>query len=82
MEPLDTRVILLVEDDYVIARQLARKLTAAGADVLGPVPDVTRALRLIAETAHIDGAVLDVNVRGDMVYPVAEALRARNAGSA
>jgi hypothetical protein len=69
IEPLAARVILIIEDDYVVARQLARNFMAAGAEVLGPVPDVARALRLMAETPHIDGAVLDVNLKREMVYP-------------
>jgi hypothetical protein len=42
------------------------------------VGSVSAALGLIAKEQRIDGAVLDVNLAGDRVYPVAEALRARH----
>ena len=71
------RVLLVVEDEYLVAAELARALERHGAEVLGPVPDVRRALRLLADTARLDGALLDIQLRDKSVYPVAEALRAR-----
>lgn len=65
--------ILVVEDDYFIAKCLARDLRRAGAEVLGPAPTVGEALDLIA-AGPLDGAVLDVNLRGEMAFPVADAL--------
>lgn len=68
--------ILVVEDDYLIATDLARTLQAAGASVVGPAPSVDRALALIdAET--LDAAILDVNLNGDRSFPIAEVLHAR-----
>jgi ferritin-like metal-binding protein YciE/ActR/RegA family two-component response regulator len=69
--------ILLAEDDYLIADDVARMLERRGADVVGPVSTVADASRL-AVSAALDGAVLDVNLRGDMVWPVADMLRARH----
>jgi DNA-binding response OmpR family regulator len=67
--------ILVVEDEYILARQLVRALTQEGAVVLGPVPDVARALALVADgPGGIDVAILDVNLVGEKVYPVADAL--------
>ena len=43
--------------------------------MLGPAATVAEALRLLAAEAP-DVALLDVNLRGEMVTPVAEALRA------
>jgi DNA-binding response OmpR family regulator len=75
-QPLDGRRILIVEDEYLIAMQVKRWLLAAGAEVVGPVPSVQRALDLI-EADSIDAAVLDVNLgNGDTVYPVADKLGA------
>ncbi len=75
--PLTGRKVLLVEDDYFIVDDMVRAFRASGADIVGPVPSVRDALGLIAETAHLDGAVLDINLRDEMVYPVADELRAR-----
>lgn len=71
------RRVLIVEDDYYVADSLAVALEALGIEVLGPVPTVTAALDLVAQADRIDGAVLDVNLRGELVYPVADALRVR-----
>lgn len=70
--------ILVVEDEYLLADDLCHALEEAGAIVLGPVPGVEEALALIEAESRIDAAVLDVNLRGDMVFPVADALHARN----
>ncbi len=70
------RRVLVAEDDYVIADALCQELEAAGAEVAGPAPDVAAALALLAQGA-IDAAVLDVNLRGEMAWPVADALLAR-----
>lgn len=69
--------VLVVEDEYLLADDLSFALTAAGADVLGPVPTVEEAIARISAEQRIDVAVLDVNLRGDMVFPVADALIAR-----
>lgn len=71
------RRVLLVEDDYFIAASLQGQFEEGGARVLGPVPSVRDALRLIASTPEIDAAVLDINVQEEWVFPVADALRAR-----
>lgn len=72
--PLAGLTILLVEDQYLLADELRGMLAAAGADVLGPVGTVSAALALISRTSP-DLAVLDVNLRRETVFPVAEALR-------
>lgn len=45
--------------------------------MLGPVPSVRLALALLADAALLDAAILDVSLGGEMVFPVAEALRER-----
>lgn len=77
LKALNGRWVLVVEDDYFIANDLLRQFKESGAEVLGPVASVEHALALIAATPQIDGAVLDVNLRDVMVYPVADALRDR-----
>lgn len=49
-----------------------------GCHTIGPIAGVDEALRTVAEDLKIDGALLDVNVAGREVFPVAEALKARN----
>ena len=74
---LQGRRILVVEDEYMMAEDLRCDLEEAGAQVIGPVPSVADALRLLATEMSIDAAILDVNLRGEKAYPVADALRER-----
>lgn len=68
--------VLLVEDDYLIAKAMGTEFGALGAEVIGPAGSVESALELIA-THELDAAVLDINLYEVMSYPVAEALLAR-----
>lgn len=72
--PLRDRRILIVEDEYMLADELRGELGDAGATVLGPVGTVADALALAKRERRIDGAVLDVNLRGEMAFPVADLL--------
>jgi CheY-like chemotaxis protein len=72
------RAILVVEDEYVVATFLADLLREQGARVLGPVGSVRDALVLVNASPPLDAAILDVNLRGERVYPVADALRTRD----
>lgn len=74
---LRDRRIHVVEDEYIMAQDLRYELEDAGAEVLGPVPSVTGALTLLAREAPPDAAILDVNLGGEMVYPLADILRQR-----
>jgi len=77
-DALRGRRLLVVEDDYLIAVDLARDLARRGAEVVGPAGSVRDALALVeAEGDRLDGAVLDINLRDQRVYPVADALAAR-----
>ena len=69
-------LVLVVEDEVLIAMDLERLLRRSGYRVLGPAATVAEALRML-EGARPDAALLDVNLRGEMVTPVAETLRAR-----
>ncbi|MFO1147919.1 MAG: response regulator [Alsobacter sp.] len=68
--------ILVVEDELLIALALEDILLSLDCQVIGPIGNVAEALQL-AQTEPFDGALLDVNVRGQLVYPVAEALMER-----
>ena len=74
--PPDGRLVLVVEDEFLIAMDLELLLRRHGWRVLGPAATVAGALRLLRGGAP-DVALLDVNLRGEPVTPVAEALRAR-----
>ena len=75
METLRGRRVLIVEDDPLIAMELADFLTAGGVEPLGPVPTVKAALATLA-AAQPDAVVLDLNLRGERSIPVARALLA------
>jgi DNA-binding response OmpR family regulator len=64
-----------VEDEFLVAMELDITLTSAGYQVLGPARNVSAALGLL-RTERPDAAVLDVNLAGEWVTPVAEVLRA------
>lgn len=76
MANLGGRRLLVVEDDYMIAMDVVDILEACGADIIGPVATVHDALKLI-RAERIDAASLDINLRGEWVYPVADVLTAR-----
>ena len=70
------RHILVVEDEYLIAWALQDELQGSGAHVIGPAASVEDALALLA-IEPVDGAILDVSLDREEVFPVAEALAAR-----
>ena len=70
--------VLVVEDDALIALDIARELTDAGLEVVGPATSVAKALSLIGERG-CDVAVLDVNLgHNETSEPVARELRIRS----
>ena len=69
--------VLVIEDEYYLADELSNAVRAAGGAVLGPVPSIEAALDLLGHQANPDAAVLDVNLGGEMAYPVADALLSR-----
>jgi PAS domain S-box-containing protein len=69
------RRIIIVEDAVLLALELEAGLTEAGAKVVGTAADIDEAMRL-ADT-QFDVAVLDANLNGTPVTPVAELLRQR-----
>ena len=56
--------------------RLRKSFSRPGCNVVGPVPTITRASRLVVEE-ELDAAVLDINLDGEMIWPVAEALQSR-----
>ena len=71
--------ILVVDDELMIAMFLEDVLLDLGCKVVGPAAVVAPALALIQVPREpVDGAFLDVNLRGELVYPVADALIMRD----
>ena len=68
--------LLIVEDESLIAMELSADLAAMGWEIMGPAATLEEARRLIAATLP-HAAVLDVNLSGELVYPLAQQLRAR-----
>jgi CheY-like chemotaxis protein len=69
--------VLLVEDEIMVALLLEEMLAEFGHTVVGPVARLERALEM-TQLEALDVAILDVNINGSEVYPVAEALAARD----
>ena len=65
--------VLLVEDDAILALELALIVESAGGEVVGPVATVQGALRL-AEAGGLDAAVLDVQLHDGPVYAALDRL--------
>jgi DNA-binding response OmpR family regulator len=68
--------ILLVDDEALVALAAEDILMSEGYSVVGPADRLESALRL-AKNEALDGAVLDINLAGVYVWPVADALFAR-----
>ena len=67
--------VLIVEDAVLLALELETGLSEAGAEIVGPAYELEEAMALL--DLPIDAAVLDANLNGRSVMPVAEALAAR-----
>ena len=76
MKPLADKRILLVEDEVLIAEMVVDMLTGLGATVIGPATSLEAGLSL-AGSESIDAAVLDINLRGERIDPIADLLDAR-----
>lgn len=69
--------ILVVEDEAAISLLLEDMLLDFGCEVIGPAARLSAALDVVARE-QVDLAILDVNVAGEPIYPVAEALAQRS----
>jgi CheY-like chemotaxis protein len=68
--------VFLVEDEFAVQLMLEDMLAMLGCEVAGSASGIAAAM-VAAQNLSIDAAVLDINVAGDLVYPVAEILVAR-----
>ena len=64
----------MVEDNPVIAFDIDDALRESGAEVVGPAHDIESGMALIREDA-LDGAVLDIDIGGRPVWPIAHELK-------
>lgn len=67
------RRVLVVEDEYFIADELAENLRSLGADIVGPASNKTEALSWIRE-GKVDLAVIDLNLSGEPTFVIADVL--------
>jgi DNA-binding response OmpR family regulator len=68
---------LVVEDEFLVSLAMIDLLEGLGCVIVGPAVRVAVALQL-AQTESLDAAVLDIDIAGEMVWPVAEELQRRN----
>ncbi|HYT41973.1 MAG TPA: response regulator [Methylomirabilota bacterium] len=68
--------LLLVDDEALIALEMEAHLCSLGYSIIGPFARLDKVLKAIS-TQAFDGAVLDINIRGGLIYPVAEILMER-----
>jgi CheY-like chemotaxis protein len=77
-EALNGRRLLVVEDEALVAMMVEEMLSDMGCCVVAVAGTLERGLTLANDRdLLLDGAVLDVNLGGKKVYPIAEALAAR-----
>ncbi|MGH6890412.1 MAG: response regulator [Rhizomicrobium sp.] len=69
--------ILVAEDEFLVWLALEQDLREAGYDVLGPFASLGETREAIAREA-VDLALLDINMSGEMAWPAADALIAKN----
>jgi len=74
--PVAGRRVLVVEDEYLAALTTIDFLESLGCRVVGPASRLPAALQL-ARTETVDAAVLDINLAGTMIWPVARELLSR-----
>lgn len=76
-QPLNGRRVLVVEDESLVAMLLETILEDMGCTPVGPASNIDDGEAMARDTTDLDAALLDVNVAGRQVFPVAEALMAR-----
>ena len=72
----DGRRVLVVEDEFLVSLVTTDLLESVGCEVVGPAAQLTTAVQL-AQSESLDAAVLDIDIAGETVWPVASALQQR-----
>lgn len=68
--------ILVVEDEYLVAKETKAMLEKLGATVVGPVPRVDDGIDLVYNE-KVDAAILDIRIDEELVFPLADLLDIR-----
>jgi CheY-like chemotaxis protein len=74
--PLAGLRVLIAEDNLFAAMELEKALSDLGCQPIGPVAQLDQAMRF-AQQENLDGALLDIDLRGELVFAVAEELERR-----
>lgn len=75
--PLTGRRIFVVEDEYFLADDIGRTFRDLGAEIAGPVGHLADAMKILRDGSVLDAAVLDVNIRSEMIFLIARELKVR-----
>jgi CheY-like chemotaxis protein len=78
-KPLEGRRILIAEDNALLVLDIADALSEAGAEIVGPVVSVKNGM-LLAQSELLDAGVLDINLKGGNVFPIARILADQGKG--
>ncbi len=70
--------VLVVEDEMMVSMLIEDMLADLGCTIVGPASRLHEAMRLATE-AELDCAVLDVNIGGQPIFPLADVLREKGA---
>jgi len=69
--------VLIVEDELLVAMELAAGLADEGWSIVGPAGSVEEAFKLVSEEGNLAAAILDINLNGQLAYPIADLLQTR-----
>jgi len=69
--------VLVIEDEYFIARELQGVLADHGAMVVGPVAELSEAMTRVS-SGGFDVVMLDINLRDQLAYSIADELLRRH----
>ena len=76
-QPLRGKRLLIIEDEPLVAMEMATQLANAGADIVGQAGNTSSALQMIADEGF-DAALLDANLGGEAVDEIAASLTRKN----
>lgn len=74
-EPARRRSVLVVEDEFVLANEIADALRERDCEVIGPAPNVEKAFAALADRPdRPDAAILDIRLHSEDSYSLADTL--------